>query len=438
MNRQFFTVMKFEFMTYLRNKVYVGITLAVVILMAIGLSLPAIISTVQDMGVDFSSDDEPTVSDTIYVVDKTGQAPDTEWFAQLSDTNLWETATEDKIDEIKTRIDEKNASGLLIINEADDYTWVIRRMGMMESGMPAQFQTALGQYYRALFLSEQGLDETAIMSALQEPQLEIVEIVEESGKSMEQTYFYTYLLLFLLYMTVMMYGQLVATSVASEKSNRAMEMLITSAKPMNLMFGKVIGSGLAGLAQISVMLITAGVFYKINEAHLEAISIIKSVFSMPPQIIFYTILFYITGYFVYAFLYGALGSLASRTEDINTSIMPIILIFMVAFFIAFYGMMSPETPLLTVASFIPFVSPMAMFVRISMTEVPIWQIVVSVALMFATIWGTGWLAAKIYRIGILMYGKPPKIKDLAAMLRNASNKTTPAEAATPTINHKRS
>lgn len=419
MNRQFFTVMKFEFMTYLRNKVYVGITLAVVILMAIGLSLPAIISTVQDMGVDFSSDDEPTVSDTIYVVDKTGQAPETEWFAQLSDTNLWETATEDKIDEIKTRIDEKNASGLLIINEADDYTWVIRRMGMMESGMPAQFQTALGQYYRALFLSEQGLDETAIMSALQEPQLEIVEIVEESGKSMEQTYFYTYLLLFLLYMTVMMYGQLVATSVASEKSNRAMEMLITSAKPMNLMFGKVIGSGLAGLAQISVMLITAGVFYKINEAHLEAISIIKSVFSMPPQIIFYTILFYITGYFVYAFLYGALGSLASRTEDINTSIMPIILIFMVAFFIAFYGMMSPETPLLTVASFIPFVSPMAMFVRISMTEVPIWQIVVSVALMFATIWGTGWLAAKIYRIGILMYGKPPKIKDLAVMLRNA-------------------
>lgn len=419
MNRQFFTVMKFEFMTYLRNKVYVGITLAIVILMAIGLSLPAIISTVQDMGVDFSSDDEPTVSDTIYIVDKTGQAPDTEWFAQLSDTNLWETATEDKIDEIKTRIDEKNASGLLIINEADDYTWVIRRMGMMESGMPAQFQTALGQYYRALFLSEQGLDETAIMSALQEPQLEIVEIVEESGKSMEQTYFYTYLLLFLLYMTVMMYGQLVATSVASEKSNRAMEMLITSAKPMNLMFGKVIGSGLAGLAQISVMLITAGVFYKINEAHLEAISIIKSVFSMPPQIIFYTILFYITGYFVYAFLYGALGSLASRTEDINTSIMPIILIFMVAFFIAFYGMMSPETPLLTVASFIPFVSPMAMFVRISMTEVPIWQIVVSVALMFATIWGTGWLAAKIYRIGILMYGKPPKIKDLAAMLRNA-------------------
>lgn len=419
MNRQFFTVMKFEFMTYLRNKVYVGITLAVVILMAIGLSLPAIISTVQDMGVDFSSDDEPTVSDTIYVVDKTGQAPETEWFAQLSDTNLWETATEDKIDEIKTRIDEKNASGLLIINEADDYTWVIRRMGMMESGMPAQFQTALGQYYRALFLSEQGLDETAIMSALQEPQLEIVEIVEESGKSMEQTYFYTYLLLFLLYMTVMMYGQLVATSVASEKSNRAMEMLITSAKPMNLMFGKVIGSGLAGLAQISVMLITAGVFYKINEAHLEAISIIKSVFSMPPQIIFYTILFYITGYFVYAFLYGALGSLASRTEDINTSIMPIILIFMVAFFIAFYGMMSPETPLLTVASFIPFVSPMAMFVRIAMTEVPIWQIVVSVALMFATIWGTGWLAAKIYRIGILMYGKPPKIKDLAVMLRNA-------------------
>lgn len=421
MNKQFFTVMRFEFMTYLRNKVYVGITIAVVILMAIGLSLPGIISTVKEAGIDLGSDEthEPTAEDTVYIIDSTGKAPALAWFDELMPGKLWEMATAEEADNIKSKVDSKESAGLLIIDSPSSYTWTMRRMGMTESSVPMMLQSGLGQYYRSLFLAEQGLDEAAIASALAEPEINIVETVEESGKSMEQTYFYTYLLVFLLYMTVMMYGQLVATSVASEKSNRAMEMLITSAKPMNLMFGKVIGSGLAGLAQISMLLITAGVFYKINEEHLEMFDIIKSVFNMPPSIIFYTILFYITGYFVYAFLYGALGSLASRTEDINTSIMPIMLIFIVAFMIAVFGMMSPESTMLLVSSFIPFISPMAMFVRIAMTEVPGWQIAISVAMMFATIWATGWLAAKIYRIGILMYGKPPKIKDLTVMLKNA-------------------
>ncbi len=421
MNKQFFTVMRFEFMTYLRNKVYVGITIAVVILMAIGLSLPGIISTVKEAGIDLGSDEthEPTAEDTVYIIDSTGKAPALAWFDELMPGKLWEMATAEEADDIKSKVDSKESAGLLIIDSPSSYTWTMRRMGMTESSVPMMLQSGLGQYYRSLFLAEQGLDEAAIASALAEPEINIVETVEESGKSMEQTYFYTYLLVFLLYMTVMMYGQLVATSVASEKSNRAMEMLITSAKPMNLMFGKVIGSGLAGLAQISMLLITAGVFYKINEEHLEMFDIIKSVFNMPPSIIFYTILFYITGYFVYAFLYGALGSLASRTEDINTSIMPIMLIFIVAFMIAVFGMMSPESTILLVSSFIPFISPMAMFVRIAMTEVPGWQIAISVAMMFATIWATGWLAAKIYRIGILMYGKPPKIKDLTVMLKNA-------------------
>lgn len=421
MNKQFFTVMKFEFMTYLRNKVYVGITIAVVILLAIGLSLPGIISTVKDAGIDFGSDEthEPTAEDTVYILDSTGKAPALSWFNDLIPGKLWENIEAGQIDEIKEKVDAREAAGLLVIDSPSSYTWTMRRMGMTEGGMPMMLQSGLGQYYRSLFLADQGLDEATIMSVLAEPEINIVETVEESGKSMEQTYFYTYLLVFLLYMTVMMYGQLVATSVASEKSNRAMEMLITSAKPMNLMFGKVIGSGLAGLAQISMLLVTAGVFYKINEEYLEMFDIIKSVFNMPPSIIFYTILFYITGYFVYAFLYGALGSLASRTEDINTSIMPIMLIFIVAFMIAVFGMMSPESTLLLVSSFIPFISPMAMFVRIAMTEVPGWQIALSVAMMFATIWATGWLAAKIYRIGILMYGKPPKIKELTVMLKNA-------------------
>lgn len=116
------------------------------------------------------------------------------------------------------------------------------------------------------------------------------------------------------------------------------------------MFGKVIGSGLAGLAQIAVFLVSAAGFYALNQDSWADIPFIRSIFDMPPHIIVYTIFFYLAGYFMYAFLYGALGSLASRIEDINTSIMPIMLIIMAAMFVSIFGMISPEAGWLAVFS----------------------------------------------------------------------------------------
>ena len=140
---------------------------------------------------------------------------------------------------------------------------------------------------------------------------------------------------------------------------------------------------------------------------------------MPPAIIGYTVLFYLLGYFMYAFLYGALGSLASRTEDINTSIMPVILVIMAAMFISIFGMLSPEAGWLAVFSYVPFVAPMAMFVRICMTDVPGWSLALSVALMLLTIYATGSLSSRIYRLGVLMYGKPPRLAELVRLMRQA-------------------
>ena len=418
MNRQFLTVMRFEFMTYMRNKVYIGITLACVLLIAIGLSIPGILDAAGSIGVNIPTDNqERTEADAIYVIDKTGLMPDLTYLEQTMPVEIWHTATPDLLDELRDQVEQKTIGGILILETPEQYTWVVRRIGMTENF--SRIETTLTQYFRSRMLLGYGLGQEAISQVLAQPVFTVQETVEDTGKSLTQTYFYTYLLLFLLYMTVMMYGQLVSVSVASEKSNRAMEMLITSARPINLMFGKVIGSGLAGLAQIAVLLLTAGAFYQINAAKLSAISFIRSVFEMPPEIIVYTLLFYLTGYFAYAFLYGALGSLASRSEDVNTSTMPIILLFMAAFFVSFGGMASPDAGWFMVFSFIPFFSPMAMFVRICMSSVPFWQIALSIVLMLAAIWGTGWLSARIYRIGVLMYGKPPKLRELAQMLRNS-------------------
>lgn len=413
-HRQFKIVMQFEFLTYMRNKVYVGITILVVILLALGLSAPRVIDAAKEMGLGGGEDsDDPT--QTVYVIDMTEDDALMPYLeASLSDVR-WRAGEADQLEAYRDLLNNREARAVIQIESPTQLTFITRRFGT--DMLAGSSEHALTQYYQQRMLSDAGLDEVIIGQVLTPPQMERIELVEEAGKSMEQTYFYTYLLLFLLYMTVMMYGQLVASSVASEKSNRAMEMLITSARPLSLMFGKVIGSGLAGLAQIAVFLVSAAGFYKLNESSWTDISFIRSVFEMPLHMLAYTLLFYLAGYFMYAFLYGALGSLASRVEDINTSIMPIILILMAAMFVSFFGMINPDAGFLTVFSFVPFFSPMAMFVRIAMTDVSSWQIALSILIMLATILGTGWISSKIYRIGVLMYGKPPKLPELIKILK---------------------
>ena len=415
---QFRTVMRFEFMNYMRNKVYVGITIALVLILAIGLSLPAIIEWARSAGFDFADPNkEKPPEEAIHVIDQTGWLDMTILEQALPD-ELWVQSNPDQIDERTRQVKENGIGALLILETPDSWRWIVHRISM-SNDVQGVIQSVLNQQFTAIKLTQAGLDESAVESVMKPAQWIVEETVQESGKSMEQTYFYTYLLLFLLYMTVMMYGQMVATSVASEKSNRAMELLITSARPLDLMFGKVLGSGLAGMAQIAVLLLTTGVFYQLNASYFADIPFIANVFNMPFEIIVYTLIFYLTGYFAYAFLYGALGSLASRTEDINTSIMPIIMLFMVAFFISFAGMLNPDAAFLKVFSFVPLVSPMAMFVRICMTDVPFVEIALSILIQVFSIWLTGWLAARIYRLGVLMYGKPPRMKTLIQMLRNA-------------------
>jgi ABC-2 type transport system permease protein len=415
--RQFQVVLSFEYASYLRNKVYVGITVAFMLLIGIGLSLPSIIGFVRQLGIgDPREPTDPGPEQTIHVIDEAGLLGDLSLLKEAMPQERFASASAADLPELKRTVNDGGARAVLHLESEITFTLIERRAG---SDLPGRLLQYLTVRYREQLLASYGLASGQIEAAMIQPVITHVETVAETGKTMEQAFPYTYLLLFLLYMTVMMYGQLVASSVASEKSNRAMEMLITSTRPMNLMFGKVIGSGLAGLTQIGLFFLTAAVFYGINRGAWSDIPIIRSIFQMPAGILAFTILFYLLGYFMYAFLYGALGSLASRTEDINTSIMPVILVIMVAMFISMFGMMAPESGILKASSFVPFIAPMAMFVRISMTEVPAWQIALSVAGMFLTIYGTGWLSSRIYRLGVLMYGKPPHAGELLRLLRKA-------------------
>ena len=216
------------------------------------------------------------------------------------------------------------------------------------------------------------------------------------------------------YMVILLYGQMVATNVASEKSSRAMELLVTSAKPTAMMFGKVIASCLAGLIQLVCVFGSAFLFYNLNKSYWSDNMIIDSIFGIPLDLLLFMLLFFVLGFFIYAFMYGAVGSTVSKLEDINTAVMPITMLFIIAFIVVMVSMSSGnvDTPIMVICSFVPFTSPMAMFTRIAMSTVPIYQIVISVLLLIGSVVGVGVLSARIYRVGVLLYGTSPKISSV--------------------------
>jgi len=190
-----------------------------------------------------------------------------------------------------------------------------------------------------------------------------------------------------------------------------MELLITSVKPVAMMFGKVMAACLAGLIQLVAIFGSAILFYSLNRSYWGENPIIASIFDMPPALFGYMILFFILGFLIYAFMFGAVGSTASKLEDINTSVMPITLMFVAGFMVVMFSFASGEVDnlLMKVCSFVPFTSSMAMFTRIAMSTVPWYEIAASVAILSASVVGIGVISAKIYRMGVLLYGTPPKL-----------------------------
>ena len=252
-----------------------------------------------------------------------------------------------------------------------------------------------------------------ILTATVESEAEII------STDQSQSFFYTYILMFLLYFAVLVYGQYVAQGVAVEKSSRTMEMLITHADPVSLMFGKILGAGAAGFTQLILILGAAVGFYSINKEYWQDNMIVNSIFDMPLKLVAFTVLFFSLGFLIYSFMYGALASLASRLEDVSTLTMPVTFVMIFAFMLTIFSMLSNvDSPLMKVASFFPLTSPMAMFTRIAMGNVPWYQILISVAILIASTVLIGYLAAAIYRIGVLMYGKPPKFNELSRALKN--------------------
>ena len=227
---------------------------------------------------------------------------------------------------------------------------------------------------------------------------------------------------FLIYMFIFAYGAMVMQGVMEEKTNRIVEIMVSSVKPFELMMGKLIGVGLVGLTQfglwgvlfVGVALGGAAFVPGSNEAMAAFYDLLSNGDLL--RLCIYFVLFFIGGYLIYASLFAAIGAMVNSQEDTQQYMMPISILILFAFYAGFYSAQNPDGPLAFWASLIPFTSPIVMMTRLPY-QVDTWELCLSFALLIATVVLIIQLTAKIYRIGILMYGKKPSYAEIMKWLK---------------------
>jgi ABC-2 type transport system permease protein len=245
--------------------------------------------------------------------------------------------------------------------------------------------------------------------------------IGKRGESQEegQTFIVVFSLVMILYITLLVYGVATMRSVLEEKTTRIVEILASSARPFHLLAGKILGVAGVGFTQFLIWTITALLISAYGAAIATAFRPGASMpqFHIPLSLLIYALLFFLAGYFLYASLYAAAGAMVSSDEESQQVQVPITLLIVVAFILYPAVMRDPTSRVSLVVSLIPFFSPILMVFRIGLQTPPFWQIALALVLSIATTVGLVYVAAKIYRVGILMYGKRPSLVELLRWLK---------------------
>lgn len=404
--KRFLQVFRFEFANTAKNKIFIGLTAVLLAVITGVLFFPAVKGE--------SDTEKPAEVTSLTVIDNT-QAGCAE-FLKAAMTGYDITVIDGDRDSAEKLVESGELDSAIVINSPLEYTYIVNNLGLYDTTSSVISDLLLTKYKNDYLVSA-GLSQQEL-SELNASAVSAQSVVV--GQDLTKSFFYTYIIILLLYMAVMIYGQTVAQSIVTEKSSKAMELLITGAGEKNLIFGKILGNGLAGLSQLVILLVWSAVCYRINLEYWEDNMVISSLFGMDAETIALAVLFFIPGFLLYAFLYGAASSLASKAEEVGTLTMPITFIMIIAFLGTFAGisMNDPENMLLKALSYVPFSAPMAMFARLSMNLATPLQAAVSLVILIASVVLIGYAAVAIYKIGILMYGKPPKFNELIRALKN--------------------
>jgi len=410
--QQFFTVFKYEFKKIVLSKGYLISTGIMAIILAGVFFLPQLISDLKL----FNSDNNTPVAliKTDYTKSETlvqtihAALPDYE--VKLTDKST-EEAKQEVIDDKAKFFIEANHN----LTEVTEYS----KIGFSDASVREvqSIDTIIKNRRQADLLAEQNLAPAAIAKVLN-PDVKInLETVNKNGAA---SVIYTFVLIYALYMAITFYGSHVMNSVVTEKTSRAMEVLATSVKPNALLFGKIISTSLAGLIQIATIIIEAFICVKISSANNPDFPVNQIISNIPTQILVYMLFFFLLGFLIYSFLYGAFASTVSKIDELSSAIMPVQIIIVFTFIATMSAINSgnADTPFNVFLSYFPFTAPMMMFTRAIISNVSTLEIILSILVLIVSTYFIGWLSARIYRVGILMYGEKPNfIKLMGAIFK---------------------
>ena len=395
MNRKFFTLYRFNLLQKLRAKSFLISTILMVLFLVGFGNIERIL--------DWFSGDDPKVALVSEL--STDLRPALKKAGVTSDI----TPKEYTVAQARKAVDRGTFDVVAIVKESYDVTLV---SASPESELQTQISTVVKQVRDQAIITDAEIDPN-VLASLAQPVPVKQELTSTGGKSEDELFAASalvYVLLFLMYFTIAIYGGMIVTEIANEKSSRVMELLISAASPIQHMLAKILSIATVSIVQLSI-LVGVGYYSAQNSSLFDQLSLD----SLSVRTIVYLFVFFLLGYFLYATLLAALGSLVSRVEDAQQVTLPVILLIVAAFMISMFSLNAPTNQAVVVLSFVPFFTPMVMFLRVMLTDVPVWQVSISLILMLISISLALFVGTKFYRGGVLFYGSNP-VKQLRRIL----------------------
>jgi ABC-2 type transport system permease protein len=416
-------VVRREYLDRVKKKSFLIGTILGPVLMGLMIFAPALIFRLS-----------PDTQTTVSVVDLTGVVYE-QMEASLTDTldsgELKFSLREHKAEEIgldeakrvlNLEVEEDAIDGYLVIPadiiESGKATYYGKRVGDIKSN--DNLERALSKVIIGMRLSSEGLEYSKVKGLVENVNLETMQVTEDGAEKrggFDFVFMSSFLFIMMLYMTFLMWGVAVQRSIIEEKNNRVIEVLLSSLRPEDLLFGKIFGVGAVGMTQYAIW----GLFGTIMTAY--GLTMGGPVAELAGNFSFATlgffILYYLLGFLFYATMFAGIGSVCNTDQEAQQMQTPVVLCLVFTILLPMLVIQRPDSTFATVISLIPFFTPIVMFMRINVLMPPAWQIVLSIVIMVLAIRFSGMLAAKIFRTGILMYGKKPDVREILKWLKRS-------------------
>jgi len=333
----------------------------------------------------------------------------------LEQARLDNRSIDDVTKDLEARIQNRELEGYLVLPPTllKDGQPEFRARNSADLFTKGNVESAISRAVRGQRLVDAGIDEKTVARASEPVDLKTTGAGGKESKG-EASFFFVFGIGLLIYMSVLLYGQFVLGAVIEEKETRIAEILFSSMRSFPLMMGKLIGVSLVALTQLGIWAL-AFLAFSLYAVGISGISLPH----IPPMLFVWFTIFFLMGYFIYSTVYAVVGSMVTTTQEGGQLALPVVLLLIAGFYLSFNIIRSPSSPLAFWASMFPFFAPITMLVRIVTETPPLWQIMLSLGIGIATITGLIWIASRIYRVGMLMYGKKATIPEVWLWVRQA-------------------